>query len=113
MRRRLAMGRAAIVDKEKIWKDKDMSIKTKVRLVKALVFPVETYGAESWVMRKGERKSRTSFSIYRDTFELWCWRRLLGVSWREKQSKVFKDLVCLLNLRTLSVLSVKRLLAEW
>ena len=55
-----------MVDMEKIWEDKDMSIKTKVRLVKALVFPEETYGAESWVMRKRERRSRSSFSHSKD-----------------------------------------------
>ena len=79
VRRRLAMGRAAMVGLMKIWKDRGVTTKTKIRLVKALVFPVATYGAESWTMRKRERKKI-------DAFELWCWRRLLRVSWRERRT---------------------------
>ena len=73
IRRRLAMGRSAMGGLTKIWKDRGITLRTKIRLVKALVFPIVLYGAESWTMRKLERKMI-------DAFELWCWRRLLRVN---------------------------------
>jgi hypothetical protein len=79
IKRRLALGRAAMAGLSNIWKAKNVTVQTKVRLVKALVFPVVTYGCESWTVRKRE-KARI------DAFELWCWRRLLRVPWTEKRT---------------------------
>ena len=62
-----------------IFKSRDITLPTKVRLVKAMVFPVVMYGCESWTVKKAERR-RT------DAFELWCWRRLLRVPWTERRS---------------------------
>ena len=64
---------------DSIFKNRDISLPTKVRLVKAIVFPVVMYGCESWTIKKAERR-RT------DAFELWCWRRLLRVPWTARRS---------------------------
>ena len=64
---------------DSILKSKDIPLSTKVRLVKAVVFPVVTYGCESWTIRKAERRRI-------DAFELWCWRRLLRVPWTARRS---------------------------
>ena len=74
------MGRSAIGGLTKIWKDRGITLK--IRLVKALVFPIVLYGAESWTMRKLERKMI-------DDFELWCWRRLLRVTWTDRKTRVW------------------------
>ena len=65
---------------DSIFKSRDITLPTKVRLVKAMVFPVVTYGCESWTVKKAERRRI-------DAFELWCWRRLLRVPWTAKRSK--------------------------
>ena len=62
-----------------ILKSRDITLLTKVHLVKAMVFPVVMYGCESWTLKKAECERN-------DAFELWCWRRLLRVSWTEKRS---------------------------
>ena len=62
-----------------VFKSRDITLPTKVRLVKAMVFPVVTYGCESWTVKKAERRGI-------DAFELWCWRRLLRVPWTAKRS---------------------------
>ena len=72
--RRLALGRAAMTGLNKIWKDKDITITTKCRVINALVSPVVMYGCESWTIRKAERRRI-------DSFALWCWRRLLRIPW--------------------------------
>ena len=64
---------------DSIFKSRDITLPTKVHLVKAMVFPVVTYGCESWTMKKAERQRI-------DAFELWCWRRLLGVPWTARRS---------------------------
>ena len=64
---------------DSILKSKDITLSTKVRLVKAMVFPVVMYGCESWTIKKAERRSI-------DAFELWCWRRLLTVPWTARKS---------------------------
>ena len=74
IKRRIALGRVAMQGMDKIWKSKDVSIATKTRLVNAIVFPIATYGCESWTIRKAERRKI-------DAFELWCWRRLLRIPW--------------------------------
>ena len=64
---------------DSILKSKDITLPTKVRLVKAMVFPVVMYGCESWTVKKAERPRI-------DAFQVWCWRRLLRVPWRSNQS---------------------------
>ena len=77
--RRFGLGKAAMGGLTKIWKDRCITLETKVKLVKALVFPIVLYGAETWVLRKKERKKL-------DAFELWCWRKVLRVSWIERKT---------------------------
>ena len=64
---------------DSIFKSRDIALPTKVRLVKAMVFPVVMYGCESWAVKKAERRRI-------DAFELWCWRRLLRVPWTSRRS---------------------------
>ena len=64
---------------DSIFKNRDITLPTKVRLVKAMVFPVVMYGCESWTVKKAERRTI-------DAFELWCWRRLLRVPWTARRS---------------------------
>ena len=64
---------------DSILKSRDITLLTKVRLVKAMVFPVVMYGCESWTLKKAKRRRI-------DTFELWCWRRLLRVPWTARRS---------------------------
>ena len=73
MKRRLLLGRKVMTNLDSILKSRDITLPTKVHLVKAMVFPVVMYGCESWNIKKAERRR-----IY--AFELWCWRRLLRVS---------------------------------
>ena len=69
---------------ESIFKSRDITLPTKVRLVQAMVFPVVMYGCERWTVKKAERRRI-------DAFELWCWRRLLRVPWTSNQS-VLKEI---------------------
>ena len=64
---------------DSIFKSRDITLPTKVRLVKAMVYPVVMYGCESWAVKKAERRGI-------DAFELWCWRRLLRVPWTARRS---------------------------
>ena len=73
VKRCLLLGGKAMTNVDNIFKSRDITLPTKVRLVKAMVFPVVMYGCESWAIKKAEHR-RT------DAFELWCWRRLLRVS---------------------------------
>ena len=79
IKRRLLLGRKVMTNLDSIFKSRDISLSTKVCLVKATVFPVVMYGCESWTIRKAER-----WRI--DAFELWCWRRLLRVPWTARKS---------------------------
>ena len=79
IKRRLLLGRKVMTNLDSILKGKDITLPTKVRLVKAMVFPVVVYGCESWTIKKAER-----WRI--DAFELWCWRRLLRVPWTARRS---------------------------
>ena len=72
MKRCFHLGRKVMTNLDSIFKSRDITLLTKVRLVKAMVFPVVMYGCESWTVKKGERQII-------DAFELWCWRRLLRV----------------------------------
>ena len=74
IKRRLLLGRKVMNNLERILKSRDITLATKVHLVKAMVFPVVIYGCESWTMKKVECRRI-------DAFELWCWRRLLRVPW--------------------------------
>ena len=82
IKRRLLLGRKVVTNLESILKSRDITLPTKVRLVKAMVFPVIMYGCESWTVRKAERRKI-------DAFELWCWRRLLRVPWTTRRSNQF------------------------
>ena len=80
IKRRLLLGRKSMTNLDSILKSRDITLPTKVHLVKAMVFPVFMYGCESWTIKKAERR-RT------DAFELWCWRRLLRVPWTARRIK--------------------------
>ena len=79
IKRRLLLGRKVMTNLDSIFKSRDISLPTKVCLVKAMVFPVVMYGCESWTVKKAECRKI-------DAFELWCWRRLLTVPWTAKRS---------------------------
>ena len=79
IKRRLPFGRKVMTNLDSILKSRDITLSTKVCLVKAMVFPVVIYGYESWAIKKAEYQ-RT------DAFELWCWRRLLRVLWTARRS---------------------------
>ena len=79
IKRRLLLGRQAMTNLDSILKSRDITLPTKVRLVKAMVFPVVMYGCESWTIKKAEPQGI-------DAFELWYWRRLLRVSWTARRS---------------------------
>ena len=79
IKRRLLLGRKVMTDLDSIFKSRDITLPTKVRLVKAMVFPVVIYGCESWTVKKAECQRI-------DAFELWCWRRLLRVPWTWRRS---------------------------
>ena len=78
-KRRLLLGRKVMTNLDSILKSKDISLSTKVHLVKAMVYPVVMYGCESWTIKKAEWRRI-------DAFELWCWRRLLRVPWTARRS---------------------------
>ena len=80
IKRRLLLGRKVMSNLDSIFKSRDITLSTKVHLVKAMVFPVVMYGCENWSIKKAER-----WRI--DAFELLCWRRLLRVSWTARRSK--------------------------
>ena len=79
IKRHFLLGRKVMTNLDSIFKSTDITLSTKVRLVKAMVFPVVMYGCESWTMKKAERQRI-------DAFELWCWRRLLRVPWTARRS---------------------------
>ena len=79
IKRRLLLGRKAMTNLDSILKSRDLTLLTKVHLVKAMVFPILIYGYESWTIKKAESRRI-------DAFELWCWRRLLRVPWTARRS---------------------------
>ena len=79
IKRRLLLGRKIMTNLDSILKSRDITLPTKVCLVKAMVFSVVVYGCESWTVKKAERQRI-------DAFELWCWRRLLRVPWTARRS---------------------------
>ena len=87
IKRRLLLGRKVMTNLDSIIKSRDITLPTKVRLVKAVVFPVVIYGCEIWTVKKAEHQRI-------DAFELWCWRRLLGVPWtiRRSNQSILKEI---------------------
>ena len=79
IKRRLLLGRKVMTNLDSIFKSRDITLPTKVRLDKAMVFPMVMYGCESWTVKKAERRRIGAF-------ELWCWRRLLRVPWTTRRS---------------------------
>ena len=79
IKRRLLLGRKVMANLDSIFKTRDITLPTKVCLVKAMIFPVVMYGCESWTVKKAEHRRI-------DAFELWCWRRLLTVPWTARRS---------------------------
>ena len=79
IKRRLLLGRKVMTNLDSILKSRDITLPTKVHLVKAMVFPVVMYGCECWTVKKAEHQRI-------DAFELWCWRRLLRVPWTARRS---------------------------
>ena len=88
IKRRLLLGRKVMSNLESILKSRDITLPTKVRLVKAMVFPVVMYGCESWTVKKAECQRI-------EAFELWCWRRLLRVPWTARRSNqsILKEII--------------------
>ena len=81
IKRHLLLGRKVMTNLPSILKSRDITLPTKVRLVKAMVFPVVMYGCDNWTIKKAEHRRI-------DAFELWYWRRLLGVSWTARRSNL-------------------------
>ena len=79
IKRRLLLGRKVMTNLDSILKSRDITLPTKIHLVKAMVFPMVMYGCESWTVKKAEHRRI-------DAFELWCWRRLLRVPWTARRS---------------------------
>ena len=79
IKRHLVFGRKVMTNLDSMLKSRDITLPTKVHVVNAMVFPVVTYGCESWTVKKSERRRI-------DAFELWCWRRLLRVPWSARRS---------------------------
>ena len=79
IKRRLLLGRKVMTNLDSTWKSRDITLLTKVHLVKAMVFPVDMYGWKSWTIKKAEHRSI-------DAFELWCWKRVLRVPWTARRS---------------------------
>ena len=82
IKKHLLLGRKVMANLDSILKSKDITLPTKVHLVKAMVFPVVMYGCECWTAEKAEHRKI-------DAFELWCWRRLLRVPWTARRSSQF------------------------
>ena len=87
IKRRLLLGSKVMINLDSIFQSRDITLPTKVCLVKAIVFPVVMYGCESWTIKKAERQRI-------DAFELWCWKRLLRVPWtaRRPNQSILKEI---------------------
>ena len=79
IKRRLLLGKKVMTNLDSIFKSRDITLSTKIHLVKAMVYPVVMYECENWTVKKAERRII-------DVFELWCWRRLLRVPWTARRS---------------------------
>ena len=85
IKRHLLLGRRVMTNLDSILKSRDITLPTKVHLVKAMFFPVVRYGCESWTTKKAQRRRI-------DAFELWCWRRLLSVPWTASNKSSLKEI---------------------
>jgi len=96
IKRRLFLGRKVMTNLDSILKSRDMTLLTRVHLVKAMVFPVVMYGCEGWTIKKANGRRI-------DTFELWCWRRLLSVPWTAMRSNqsIIKEISLVYSLEQL------------
>ena len=88
IKRHLLLGKTVMTNLDSLLKSRDVSLLTKVHLIKAMVFPVVMYGCEIWTIKKAERQRI-------DAFELWCWRRLLRVPWTTRRSNqsILKEII--------------------
>ena len=87
-KRHVPLGRKVMTNLDSVFKSRDITLSTKVHLVKAMVFPVVMYGCESWTVKKAEHRRI-------DAFELWCWRRLFRVRWTARRSSqsILKEII--------------------
>ena len=94
IKRRLFLGRQVMTNLDSISKSRDITLPTRVHLVKAMIFPLVMYGCESWAIKKAEHRRI-------DAFKLWCWRRLLRVLWTSRRSNqsVLKESVLNIHLK--------------
>ena len=108
MKRRLLLGRKAMTNLDSMSKSRDITLPTKVPIVKAMVFPVVMYGCESWTIKKAE-------SLRIDACELWCWRRLLRVPWTARRSNqsILKEISPGCSLEGLMLKLKLQYLATW
>ncbi|KAJ8724798.1 hypothetical protein PYW07_015756 [Mythimna separata] len=81
VRRRIGMAKSAMAQLDKVWKDRNISVKTKTKLVRTLVFSIFSYGAETWSLKAADRKRI-------DAFEMWCWRKMLRIPWTAFRTNV-------------------------
>ena len=88
IKRHLLLGRKAMTNLDSVLKSRDIALLTKVRILKAMVFPVVMYGCESWTVKKAKHQRI-------DAFELWCWRRVLRVPWTVRRSNqcILKEII--------------------
>ena len=108
IKRHLLLGRKAMTNLDGILKSRDITVPTKVHLVKAMVFPVVVYGCESWTIKKAEHRRI-------DAFDLWCWRRLLRVPWTARRSNqsILKEISPEYSLEGLMLKLKLQSLASW
>ena len=108
IKRRLLLGRKAMIKLDNILKSRDITLSTKVCLVKAMVFAVVMYGCESWTIKKAEH-------LNIDAFELWCWKRLLRVPWTARRSNksILKEISPRYSLEGLMLKLKLHTLATW
>ena len=108
IKRHLILGRKVMTNLDSILKSWDITLSTKVCLVKAMVFPMVIYGCESWTMKKAESRRI-------DAFELWCWRRLLRVPWTARRSNqsIQKEISPGCSLEGLMLKLKSNILATW
>ena len=108
IKRCLLLGRKVMTNLDSVLKSRDITLSTKVHLVKAMVFPVVMYGCESWTIKKAERRRI-------DAFGLWCWRRLLRVPWtvRRSSQSILKEISPVCSLEELMLKLNSNTLAPW
>ena len=108
IKRSLLLWRKSVTNLDSILKSRNITLPTKIRLAKAMVFPVVGYGCESWTIKKAEHQRI-------DAFELWCWRRLLRVPWTARRSNqsILKEISPEYSLEGLMLKQNSNILATW